>query len=189
LLTWLTDSSAESALDSPAIPDPEEEELSNLALDANAFNNEEESAIADTNGWETDWNADESLPNSPERVESNGMSEAALVAVGLVGARAAARGQGNSEGGAIGNGRDYASARAIDSIGSPWLYTFVLLSVSGLIAGLLGYSLWSEMVAPHVPAPPTAPAPKASSSAGGLPESVTWLTGKSERGGRLSPWC
>ena len=153
-----TDSFATSG-DPLGLDAPEDDAIADrpLELDPNSFA-EEDTAIADTNGWDTDgWDTAANLPNLTDGVKSNGMSEAAMVAAGLVGAGAAGAGAMRAEesdrdpdglvGETIGNGRDYAPARAIETTkSSPWLYTFVLLSVSGLIAGLLGYSLWSEVV-------------------------------------------
>ncbi|MBI4784463.1 MAG: hypothetical protein HY785_24570 [Oscillatoriophycideae cyanobacterium NC_groundwater_1537_Pr4_S-0.65um_50_18] len=55
-----------------------------------------------------------------------------------------------------------------ESSGTSWIFSAVLIGVSGLVAGLLGYSLWSEIASPPAPQPsivptPEVPAPEATS--------------------------
>jgi hypothetical protein len=151
-------------------PSDDLDEADNLALDPDDFTpnafTEEDTAIADTNGWETD----SPLPDYAEGMETNGMHDAAVVAAGLVGTGGLA-GDRESEGGTTGNGRDYATAGTIEVASSPWLYTIVLLGVSSLIAGLLGYSLWSEIVTPTANPDPSA-APPSTSPAVSLPQEM-----------------
>ncbi|MBD3880903.1 hypothetical protein IFO70_03955 [Phormidium tenue FACHB-886] len=159
----------------PIDPPSDLDEVGNLSLglDPDAFT-EEDVRLAHTNSWETD----NMPPAYSEDTEANGMSEAAVVAAGLVGAGGLAADRPTFEGGTIGNGRDYSTAGTIEATNTPWLYTAVLLGVSGLIAGLLGYSLWSEVARrPSAPAPPP---PASNSPSGALPQEMLQAADEAE---------
>ncbi|HEY9627692.1 MAG TPA: hypothetical protein V6C84_10350 [Coleofasciculaceae cyanobacterium] len=48
--------------------------------------------------------------------------------------------------------------------GTSWIFSAVLIGVSGLVAGLLGYSLWSEIASPPAPQPSIVPTPEVPAS-------------------------
>jgi hypothetical protein len=84
------------------------------------------------------------------------------------------RGDQNAESYAEGNGqvnRPTSSTLITPDSSTSWLLTAALVGVSGLVAGLLGYVLWSKLAAPPTPQPSVAPAPVQPSSV--LPSAPT----------------